>query len=127
MSAAPCIFLESHNMSKVLTMEQILEAALAAKMPGAQMYVEIIENMTSLAAKALAGHLSIQASDAVWEGPTFGGCAASFGPLTEGDECPFVITHGDPTGDWEMLDPLTLSRDYRRASPIDPYSVRVEG
>lgn len=114
-------------MSKILTMEQIVEAALAAKMPGARMYVEVLENMTSLAAKALAGHLSIQTSDAVWAGHVFGGCAASFGPLTEGDECPQVIDHGDPTGEWEMLDPVTLSRDYRRASPIDPNRTRVEG
>lgn len=114
-------------MSKILTMEQIVEAALAAKMPGAQMYAEVFENMTSLAAKALADHLSIQASEAVWEGPSFGGCAVSFGPLTEGDGCPLVIHHGDPTGEWEILDPLTLSRDYRRASPLDPYSARDEG
>lgn len=110
-------------MSKILTIEQIVEAALAAKMPCAQMYVEVLENMTSLAAKALAGHLSVQASEAVWEGFSFGGCAVSFGPLTEGDECPQVIDDQDPTGEWEMLDQLALSGDYRRATATE---VRAE-
>ena len=87
-------------MSKILTIEEMLEAAAASGLPGQAQHAARLEAAAQRLADALARHLHIRAGDATYE-PGFGGLAAAFYPERDGQPCPPVIHAGDPSGDWE--------------------------
>lgn len=105
-------------MSKILTMQEILDAAQESNMPSASIFNELYENLTTLTARALAQHLSIATSDAASEGPHLGGVSVAFCPILETDGCPSVIDQADSTGEWEPLKPRFTSSEDQWPSPI---------
>ena len=90
-------------MSKILSIDDLLEAACESHMPDLPSYVAEMEDTATKLAQALAAHLGIRlAYPANWEGKEYGGVCASFGPAFAGQPCPKVIDNGDPGGDWEL-------------------------
>ena len=88
-------------MSKILSIDDMLEAAVKSEMPGTSHYVRDIEQAATRLAYALADHLSIELEcEANWEAKDLGGTCASFGPEHKGQPCPEVIHEGDEGGDW---------------------------
>lgn len=86
---------------KILSIDDMLEAASECELPSYTQHVAAIEEAATLLALALADHLKIGAAAATWEGKALSGTCAPFYPLKESDPCPEVIDEGDPGGDWE--------------------------
>jgi len=88
-------------MSKILNIDDMLEAAQKSNMPNYDSHVRNLEFVATRLARALAKHLKITCNTADWQGKEFGGIAAPFKPSFKGQKCPKVIHEGDPGGDWE--------------------------
>lgn len=92
-------------MSKVLTIDEMLEAAQACNPPRLDSITAAIEGVATILGCALADHLKIDlAREAEAMGIAFGGTCCSFVPRTAGQECPKEILEFDPDCDWD--DPL---------------------
>jgi hypothetical protein len=88
-------------MSKVLKLDEMLEAARVSKMPQAERFVTKAEAVADELAVALANHLGVTTIGATFEGMAFAGLCANFNPIKTGDKCPDVLDEQDPDGDWE--------------------------
>lgn len=89
-------------MSKILNVDEMLEAAENSKMPGIEGHIDALEAAATALASDLAKHLKIemrQPAEAMGEG--FGGLCASFGPSKKQQKCPKVIDERDRGGDWD--------------------------
>lgn len=101
-------------MSKQLTIDRMLEAALDSEMPGTAQFIEQAENLATILARNLATHLDVETQAAIWQGRAFGGTCARFGPTKPSQPCPDVIHAGDVTGDWELLSSLVMHKSALR-------------
>ena len=110
-------------MSKLLTIDGMLEAAFDSNMPGLPQFVEQAELLATTLAKNLASHLGIESADAVWQSEAFGGLCARFGKAKENDPCPVVIHQADQSGDWDFLPWSAVTkaqlRPHKMALPSD--------
>jgi hypothetical protein len=95
-------------MTKDLSIDRMLEAALDSDMPGLAQFVEMAESFATMLAKNLATHLDIEAQDAIWQGLAFGGLCARFGPTRPNQRCPAAIGDQDSEGGWELLSTLAI-------------------
>jgi hypothetical protein len=88
-------------MAKILSIDDMLEAAATCELPGYAEHVSYLEDAAHALAKALANHFDLNQGDTTWEGKTKGGLCACFYPKRKGQACPDVIDAGDPGGDWD--------------------------
>lgn len=107
-------------MSKILNINDILEAVIDAKLPSCDLRRRQLEWLTQSIANDLAAAFNIEAGPASWRGNDFGGLCADFVPKFLGQPCPKVIEDGDPEGDWGDSEvgipgePLCKNRKRRR-------------
>lgn len=88
-------------MAKILSIDDMLEAAQQCDLPQYADHVRLLETAATNLANALAAHLHITAGPATWEGKGFAGLCASFHPKRKKQKCPPVIDDADPGGDWD--------------------------
>ena len=88
-------------MSKILNIDDMLEAARELQIPDYDARVEQAEAAAGAIGASIATALGIHFEPATWEGKAFGGLCMTFRPAIEGQACPEVIDQGDPSGDWE--------------------------
>jgi len=87
---------------KLLSIDDMLEAAKDSKMPNFEGHKMALEGAADCLANQLATHLKInKRRSARWSEKAFGGLLAAFAPKRQGLKCPKVIDAGDPSGDWE--------------------------
>lgn len=87
-------------MTKILSIDEMLSAAIDSGMPDAGDFSVAIETIATALAHSLASHLKIETNFANFQ-RGFGGTCAPFFPAHEGQECPEVIDENDQGGDWE--------------------------
>lgn len=87
-------------MSKLLTIDEMLDCAREAKMPGIELTIANFEHLATVLARELAAHLGVEAGDAHFEGVAFAGTCAGFFPKAPGQPCPAPLDQYDPT-EWE--------------------------
>jgi hypothetical protein len=85
---------------KILTLEEMMDAAVEEKMPELKQEIRLIEVAAQLFADKLADHLKVRAGFVSYE-YGLGGLAATFRPTTKKQRCPKVIDEKDKGGDWE--------------------------
>jgi hypothetical protein len=90
-------------MSKILSVDNMLEAATEAEMPGAEDYVAKFEKLATELAEALAKHHGIRMSHPASFEPGFGGLCANFSAAHEGQVCPPSIDDKDEGGDFDFI------------------------
>ncbi len=81
-------------LAKLLTIDEMLEAARLSKMDGANIFVDIIEAVANQLAERLCLHLNVDVDLAHFDYP--GGILVPFYPKEPGQECPEVLKHFDP-------------------------------
>lgn len=108
-------------MSKLLNVDDMLEAARDAKLPTYNLRRRQIEAVAQFLGDDLAEFLDIAiAGKAEWQSGDFVGLFVSFGPKFKSQPCPSVIDENDPEGEWEDDHeglpgaPLCLNRKKRR-------------
>lgn len=89
-------------MAKILSIDDMLEAANRSSLPSYDQHLDALEKAATALAQALADQYGIRIGETTWEGKEFGGLCASFYPRHAEQDCPNVIDEGDPGGDWEM-------------------------
>jgi len=100
-------------VSKILNIDQMLNAAEDAGLPSFQLRTRQAEMVAESLGRDLAEFLDIKAGRAEW---AFGILAVDFDPKYRSQECPLVIHKGDPGGDWDAPhedipgEPLVLRR-----------------
>lgn len=91
-------------MTKMLTVDELLMAALRSDMPEAGAMAAALEEMASHLAARLAEHLGVEAgrAEAIDDGlddqPVL---MVGLAPRNHGDSLPDVLRPFDPDGDWE--------------------------
>jgi hypothetical protein len=99
------VILPANHPMKVLTVNQMLEAAMLLKIPEYGHHAQALEIASTALAHSLAKHLQIKVlNDATWEGEEMEGLAADFGPSYENQPCPEILQTLDKGGDWFFLD-----------------------
>lgn len=89
---------------KILSIDDMLEAAKACELPDYKKHVGALEKAATGLAKSLARHLGINLRhEATWEGKDLEGICATFSARTPNQQCPAVIDAGDRSGDWEFV------------------------
>ena len=88
-------------MAKILSVDDMLEAAMECGMPEYDLHVSALEQTAHELGAALAKHLDLRQGETSWEGKAMGGLCASFYPKHKGQACPEAIDNGDPGGDWD--------------------------
>jgi hypothetical protein len=84
-------------MSKLLNIDEMLDCAREAKMPGAEEFIKQVEAMATNLGQQLASHLGVKSGDAHFEGVAFAGTCVGFYQKTEGQKCPEPLTNYDET------------------------------
>lgn len=109
-------------MSKILTIDNMLDAAREDKVPGYESFKQQFEALAQELGEALAKHYGIRVtSDAEFQGTEFGGLCVHFGPAFDGQPCPDMIDFGDEGGDWGEWDPPEEDDDEGGTDPAgDP-------
>lgn len=91
-------------MAKIVTVDELLDAASESGLASAEDYVARFEALTQELAEALACHLDasgqVLAGPARWE---LGTLAVPVRPRRAGVPCPGVIDAADPEGEWEPI------------------------
>lgn len=96
-------------MSKMLTVDELLLAALRSDMPEAAAIARALEDITSDLAARLADHLGVEAGqaqahdDGLDDQPAL---MVGLAPLKDGDSLPEVLKPFDPEGDWVPRRPV---------------------
>jgi len=91
-------------MAKMLTLDELLMAALRSDMPGAEAMALSVERLASDLAARLADHLGVEAGlaqvhdDGLDDQPII---MVGLAPLNEGDPVPEVLQAFDSEADWE--------------------------
>lgn len=87
---------------KILTIDQMLEAAHDTELPDYDQQLAALEKQATKLAKSLAKHMGVSVSEggATYERDGCGICA-TFVPKTPGQPCPQAIGDRDTGGDWE--------------------------
>lgn len=88
-------------MTKILSLEDMLEIACDLKLPGYESLVLEAEAVASAVAESIAIRLGVDSGPAAWEGKAFAGLCARFHPSFGGQACPTEIDQADSDGDWE--------------------------
>lgn len=99
-------------MAKMLDLDEMLIAADASGMPGAQQFVDQAVELARALSRALAEHLEVAGPvECDFEpGVDGGGILGGFAPK-EGDQpCPAALQPFDKDGDWEPRSPAVLDR-----------------
>lgn len=88
-------------MTKILSLDEMLECANLAKMPGAAEAIRTAELLATDLAERLARHFDITCGAASFQGVDLGGTAAPFMPKESGQACPAFLADYDPT-EWSV-------------------------
>lgn len=88
-------------MSKVLSINDLLEIAQTLNLPNFDELRTKIEVATNELAINVAATLGVNAKESDWHGKAFGGLTTIIHPSYEGQECPQLIHEADIDGDWE--------------------------
>ena len=89
-------------MAKILTTDELIEAAEANTFPGSAALIEDIVEAVDNLAQAMADYYEIVKGGTTWEGKAYAGLATSFYAKDKDQLCPEPINFGDPGGDWEV-------------------------
>lgn len=84
-------------MAKQLNIDEMLDAARLAKMPGAEKFVAAVEGLANDLAQELAEHLGVDCGAATFEGVAFAGTCAPFYAKTPDQVCPEALRDFDAT------------------------------
>ena len=87
-------------MAKQLTIDEMMECAKDAGMPGADAFIRGFENMATALAQSLAHHLHVTCGDASFQGTALAGTCAPFMPRKPGQPCPEPLAQYDES-EWD--------------------------
>lgn len=88
-------------MSKILDVNNMLDAASDSKMPDLESHINALEYAATNLAHALAKHLRVRLKEDATYQQGFAGLCASFGPAKKNQKCPPVLDEHDEGGEWE--------------------------
>jgi hypothetical protein len=90
-------------MSKLLNVDEMLEAATLSNMPGAADLVALVEDFATELAARLGDHLGVDVGDAHHEPMAFGGTCAAFYAKHGNHVCPEALRDLDAS-EWNTRD-----------------------
>jgi hypothetical protein len=84
-------------MTKLLTLDEMLEILLTLKHPAASACQIALEAIGSAMARRIARELQVDAGSATFQGTAFAGTCAAFRPSFPGQPCPPTLADYDAT------------------------------
>ncbi len=92
-------------MSKILSLDDMLEIARLSNMPGTDLMIKAVEGIATTFGHALAKHLGVEADAAAYFEHGTGGTCLSFGPPDDNPDMPvpywMSLPCFDDPGEWE--------------------------